>query len=87
MDEQIEFLSGSYTIEGKTAVYMYTDGAYEAELPGGKMLKVDDLVDFLLKHRNSSAHEIELLYNSLVKLNEGQNLEDDFTFMKIEYDE
>ncbi|MCK4992065.1 MAG: SpoIIE family protein phosphatase, partial [Bacteroidales bacterium] len=87
VDERIEFLSGCYTIEGKTEVYLYTDGAYEAELPDGKMLKVDDLVNFLLKHRNSSAQEIELLYNSLMEMNEGQILEDDFTIMKIEYDE
>jgi len=87
VDESIEFLSGTYTIEGKTEVYLYTDGAYEAELPDGKMLKVDDLVNFLSKHRNSSAQEIELLYNSLVEMNEGQILEDDFTIMKIEYDE
>ena len=87
VDERIEFQSGCYTIEGKTEVYLYTDGAYEAELPDGKMMKVDDLVNFLLKHRNSSAEEIELLYNSLVDMNEGNNLEDDFTIMKIEYDE
>jgi len=87
VDEHIEFSSGCYTIEGQTEVYMYTDGAYEAELPDGNLLKVDDLVNFLLKHRNSSADEIELLYNSLVDMNERQNLEDDFTFMKIEYDE
>jgi sigma-B regulation protein RsbU (phosphoserine phosphatase) len=86
-DEHIKFSSGCYTIEGRTEVYMYTDGAYEAELPDGNLLKVDDLVNFLLKHRNSSADEIELLYNSLVDMNERQNLEDDFTFMKIEYDE
>jgi len=74
-------------LEGKTEVYLYTDGAYEAELPDGKMLKVDDLVNFILKHRNTTAQEIELLYSSLVDLNEGQSLEDDFTIMKIEYDE
>ena len=87
VDENTEFQSGTYKIEGKTEAYMYTDGAYEAELPDGKMLKVDDLVNFLLKHRNPLAEEIELLYKSLVDLNERQNLEDDFTIMKISYNE
>jgi len=86
VDEELEFQSGTYKIEGKTEAYIYTDGAYEAELPGGKMLDVDDLVNFLLKNRTSSAQEIELLYKSLVGLREGQNLEDDFTIMKIYYD-
>jgi len=87
VDEQIDFKSGTYLIEGKTEIYMYTDGAYEAELPDGKMLKVDDLVNFLLKYRDPSSREIELLYNSLLELNESQILDDDFTIMKIEYDE
>jgi len=50
------------------------------------MLDVADLVNFLSKNRNPSAQEIDLLYNSLVELREGQNLEDDFTIMKIYYD-
>jgi len=83
VDEHIEFQSGSFTIEGKTEAYIYTDGAYEAELPDGKMMKVDNLVKFLLKHRDPSGEGIELLYNTLVDLNQGQNLEDDFTIMKI----
>jgi len=87
VDEHLEFLSGTYVFEEKTEVYMYTDGAFEAELPDGKMLGIDDLVNFLLKNRDSSAQEIELLYNSLLDLNAGKNLEDDFTIMKIEYDE
>jgi len=86
VDDQIEFQSGTYRIEGKTEAYMYTDGAYEAERPDGKMLKIDDLVDFLSKHRNRSANEIELLYKLLDDLNPGKNLDDDFTIMKINYD-
>ncbi len=86
VDEELEFQSGTYQIKGKIEAYIYTDGAYEAELPDGKMLDVEDLVNFLLKNRDPSAKEIELLYNSLVELREGQNLEDDFTIMKIYYD-
>jgi len=86
VDEEIEFQSGTYKFQGKTEAYIYTDGAYEAELPDGKMLDVDDLVNFLSKHRDSSAHEIEELYDSLMEFCRGQNLEDDFTIMKIYYE-
>lgn len=86
VDHGIEFKTGTYRIEGKIEAYIYTDGAYEAELPDGKMLKIDDLVDFLSKHRNRSANEIELLYKFLDDLNPGKNLDDDFTIMKINYD-
>lgn len=86
VDHGIEFKTGTYMIEGKIEAYIYTDGAYEAELPDGKMLKIDDLVDFLSKHRNRSANEIELLYKLLDDLNPGKNLDDDFTIMKINYD-
>jgi sigma-B regulation protein RsbU (phosphoserine phosphatase) len=83
--EDVDFRSGSYAIEGDTVVYIYTDGAYEAELPDGKMLKIDDLVNFLSKHRNQSVDEIELLYQTLVDLNEGKSLGDDFTIMRIKF--
>ncbi len=85
VDHAIKFKTGTYRIEGQIEAYIYTDGAYEAELPDGKMLKINDLVDFLSKNRNRSANEIELLYKLLDDLNPGKSLDDDFTILKINY--
>ena len=59
VDEQFEFKSGTCKITGETELYIYTDGAYEANLPGGKMMKIDDLVSILSKSRNTRSSEIE----------------------------
>ena len=83
VDEQSEFQSGSYTIDGQTDIYMYTDGAYEATLPDGTMLNTDDLTEFLSENRNKDANELDELYKYLLNLNSTGKLEDDFTMMKI----
>ncbi len=83
IDDQFEFHSDTYNISGLTRIYVYTDGVYEASLPDGSMMQIDDLVNFLSRHINESATEIELLYNYLVELKSGRSLDDDFTIMKI----
>lgn len=62
---------------------MYTDGAYEVHLPDGSMMSLEDLASELSKYQNKPSGEIHKLYHSLVELNDGHKLEDDFTIMKI----
>ncbi len=85
VDDQFEFQSGTYHIKDKTELYMYTDGAYEAILPNGNMMKIDDLVDYFSEHRNKHADEIDTLYDTLVDWNSGKSLDDDFTMMKVSF--
>ena len=85
VDDQFEFQSGTYHIEDKTELYIYTDGAYEANLPNGNMMKIDNLVNFLLENRNKQADEINKLYDYLIDLNSGRSLDDDFTMMKLSF--
>ncbi|MBE9510490.1 MAG: hypothetical protein IMY71_06405 [Bacteroidetes bacterium] len=49
------------------------------------MMKIDDLVNYLKKNQNVNATEIDNLYDYLIKVNEGETLEDDFTMMKINF--
>lgn len=83
IDDQFEFHSDTVKVSGLTRIYVYTDGVYEASLPDGRLMKIDDLVDFLSRHVNQSINELELLYNFLVELKSGNSLDDDFTIMKI----
>ena len=85
VDDQFEFQSDTFHIEDKTELYIYTDGAYEANLPNGNMMKVHDLEDYLLKNRNKQEDEINKLYDYLVDLNTGSGLDDDFTMMKVSF--
>ncbi len=83
IDDHYDFTSDTFQIEHPVTIYLYTDGAYEAERPDGSMMIVEDLVDLLQQLRNNQEDEIEALYHSLVKMNAGNHLDDDFTIMKI----
>jgi len=83
IDDQYEFTSDTFQIEDPITIFLYTDGAYEAERPDGSMMNVDDLVDLLSQLRNNSDDEIEALYDALLARNPDKRLDDDFTIMKI----
>lgn len=82
-DDQTSFRSDTIQIEKKSEIYIFSDGAYEANLSDGKMMNVDDLSDFLFENRNINGDEISNLYNYLVDLKKGGRLDDDFTMMKL----
>jgi len=85
VDDQVEFRSDLHKINGRTDLFIYTDGTYEVQLPDGKMMKNDDLVNYLSKIRNKTENEIDQLYNYLVELNSANSLDDDFTIMKVSF--
>lgn len=85
VEKNIDFHSDTINIERATKLYLYTDGAYEVKQPNGKMMKIDDLVNYLKKNQDVNATEIDNLYDYLIKVNEEETLEDDFTMMKINF--
>jgi len=87
VDDQIEFHSDVHKIRHETSVYMYTDGAYEVHMPDGSMMDIEDLAATLTKYQNKPGDEIHKLYQSLLDLNDGNKLEDDFTMMKISFNQ
>ena len=84
-EEKYEFKSGTIKIEPKSEVYLYSDGAYEAILPNGKLMDIELLESFILKNKNKDADEIGKLYEYLVELNKGEGLKDDFTMLKVSF--
>jgi len=85
VEKNIDFHSNTINLERATKLYLYTDGAYEVKQPNGKMMEIDDLVNYLKKNRNVNATEIDKLYNYLIKATEEETLEDDFTMIKINF--
>jgi len=82
-DQDIDFTSESFDLEGETRLYLYTDGAYEQKLQNGKMMEIEDLIAYLDKNGNNQDTEIENLYVHLMKQNNTASLDDDFTMIKI----
>jgi sigma-B regulation protein RsbU (phosphoserine phosphatase) len=85
-NNETEFKSDSISIENKSCLYLYTDGAYEIELQSGVTMQIDNLVEFLHENENEDFSEINLLYQHLQKLNKCDKLEDDFTMIKMKFE-
>jgi len=82
-DQDIDFTSESFDLEGETWLYLYTDGAYEQKLQNGKMMEIEDLIAYLDKNGNKQDTEIEKLYEYLIKQDNTGSLDDDFTMIKV----
>lgn len=87
IDDRYEYRSDIFEIRKNTKVYMYTDGAYEVNLPDGSMMGIEALANELSKYQDTPSNEIDKLYYALLKLNGGNCLEDDFTMMKIHFNQ
>jgi len=87
IDDQYEFLSDTREVSDLTSIYLFTDGTYEVFLPDGSMMKIDHLMDFLAQYRNQPDNEIELLYDYMVEMNAGNSLDDDFTIMRVSFNQ
>jgi sigma-B regulation protein RsbU (phosphoserine phosphatase) len=83
VEENLSFHSDRIEVGGKTVIYLYTDGAYEVNLPDGSTMSIGDLENFIGTYQNEQGDEIEALYEKLTKLNQEGKLEDDFTILKV----
>lgn len=84
IDDQSLFKSDALKIPRNTRVYIYSDGAYEASLPDGKLMNIDDMIGHLQANMDDNAGEIGSLYDYLAELSGGR-LADDFTMMKVSF--
>ena len=82
-EKEFDFQSDSIKIIKNSMVYLYTDGAYEIQLPDGEMMDIEDLTRYLDENKSNRDDEIELLYGNLIKLNKSEKLSDDFTMLKV----
>ncbi len=79
----IIFKSETTTLEKNTSVYLYTDGAYEIKKPDGKMMRFEEMMDFLIGRMSEENSEIEELYDYVLSLSREKSLNDDFSMVKV----
>jgi sigma-B regulation protein RsbU (phosphoserine phosphatase) len=66
-------------------LYLFSDGAYEVENPGGEMWALEDLLDFLRRTGAGSGLEIDALYKQLQEMHGSEVLEDDFSLLRVDF--
>lgn len=70
---------------GPARLYIFSDGAYEVDRPGGAMWTLEELESYLLLHLAEEVEEIDSLYRFLQEMCGETTLEDDFSMLKISF--
>jgi sigma-B regulation protein RsbU (phosphoserine phosphatase) len=71
---------------GSARLYIFSDGAYEVDKPGGGMWTLEELQAYLLPDPPDEAQEIEGLYHFLQGMCGQATLDDDFSMLKISFE-
>jgi sigma-B regulation protein RsbU (phosphoserine phosphatase) len=73
--------------EGPARLYIFSDGAYEVDRPGGAMWTLEELRDHLLADSPDESSQIEGLYRFLQEMRGQATLDDDFSMLKVSFSE
>jgi sigma-B regulation protein RsbU (phosphoserine phosphatase) len=83
--EGIAYTSGTVAVGDPGTLYIFSDGAYEISRPDGSMWSLQGLKEYILARGGEDSSEIETLYRSLQEMQGSDDLEDDFSMLKIEF--
>ncbi len=77
------YSAGSITIPKPFDLYIFSDGVYEVFKSEGEMWTLEELQQFLGTYKNDDAGEIPRLYAFLQSMHGQEQLDDDFSMLKI----
>jgi sigma-B regulation protein RsbU (phosphoserine phosphatase) len=90
-DRQLEYACAGHppallidAIPSDTVLYLVSDGTYEVEKPGGGMLNVNDLAQFLSRS-TAGASDLDEWWKYLVQVRGGTALEDDYSLVRFHF--
>ncbi len=81
--QNYNFKTEKRKIANGSKIYIFSDGVYDAKLPDGSNMTIEDLGKKLIDEKDSNG-ELDNLYDYVRNLNNGKSLKDDFTIMKVE---
>jgi serine phosphatase RsbU (regulator of sigma subunit) len=76
------FTHATVTVPEGSRLYVFSDGAFEIERPGGGMMQLDDLVDLISRPAGGGECNLDRLLEHLVRVHGGEALEDDFSIVR-----
>jgi sigma-B regulation protein RsbU (phosphoserine phosphatase) len=84
MFPDVEFETGTYTVEPGSSLYLFSDGVYEVKLKSGEIWGIDAFVDYL-KTTPQDPYSVNQIWQDIQQLNGHQPLKDDFSLLKIQF--
>jgi phosphoserine phosphatase RsbU/P len=85
LDPDTQYFSSEYKLEGQANLYIFTDGAFEITQESDIMWTKEEFIDLLSTLPFDSNDELNILLEHIRKLHGSDNLDDDFSMMKIKF--
>jgi len=79
------FVRETVAVPNDSQLYLFSDGAYEVERPGGTIMRVDDLVQFIRQSAAEGAFDLDLIFRHLIQVRGNDALEDDFSLVRFRF--
>jgi phosphoserine phosphatase RsbU/P len=83
--EGIKYEGGTIRLDFPARLYVFSDGVYEVEKQDGSMWSLGGLKDYITGYRGKDPSEIDALYRYLRDMRGREDLDDDFSMLKIEF--
>jgi len=82
--KNIKYKSDTINIPENSNLMIYSDGVYEIKKKNGEMMTIEDLFNFIQNNIDENGSEIDKLYNYLIDNTSSENLDDDFSYLRVE---
>ncbi len=82
---RMKYTGASAEVPPGAKMYVFSDGVYEVDTPGGEMWSLDDLQAFLSSALADGASEMDALYAALQKMHGAPILDDDFSLLRVTF--
>lgn len=82
---RMKYGSESAHVPPGAKMYLFSDGVYEVDTPGGDMWSLDDLQAFLSSPPPEGGSEMDALYTALQKMHGTPILDDDFSLLRVTF--
>jgi sigma-B regulation protein RsbU (phosphoserine phosphatase) len=70
-------------IEPGMKLYVFSDGAYEIEKPGGEVMELDEFIQILIATDPAAESNVERIYRQLQEINGRESLMDDVSVIEV----
>lgn len=79
------YQGSSVVVPPEAHLYIFSDGVYEVDHPGGEMWTLDELGAYVLDSRLGSGEDIDALYHKMQAYRGQDILDDDFSMLTIQF--
>lgn len=82
---EAEYVNLSYSIECPASLYLFSDGIYELDRPGGKIWGLENFIRALHEYHENRCVDLDRFIQTIQALQIGSNFNDDLSIMQVNF--